>query len=182
MSFLKTFGAINSVKDILQINKTAGAALVQFHQAVLREQSELSEGQRELIAAYVSGINSCNYCQGVHSVTAEAFGIDKEILEAVLLDISTAPIEDNFKPLLRYARQLTIEPSKMSQSFTDEILDAGWSEQAVHDLVYVVCLFNFMNRLVEGHGVVGSQTLFENRGKALYENGYNDLLSFLKED
>jgi Ni2+-binding GTPase involved in maturation of urease and hydrogenase len=62
MSFFKTFGPINSVKDLLLINKTAGAALINFHQEVLREESELSVGQREFIAAYVSGLNSCQYC------------------------------------------------------------------------------------------------------------------------
>jgi uncharacterized peroxidase-related enzyme len=138
MSFFKTFGPINSVKDLLLINKTAGAALINFHQEVLREESELSVGQREFIAAYVSGLNSCQYCHEIHSVTAEAFGVDSKVLEAVLDEISTAPIEAKVKPLLQYAKLLTIEPAKMNQSLIDDILSAGWSERAVHDLIYVV--------------------------------------------
>ena len=135
MSFFKTFRPINSVKDLLLINKTAGAALINFHQEVLREESELSVGQREFIAAYVSGLNSCQYCHEIHSVTAEAFGVDSKVLEAVLDEISTAPIEAKVKPLLQYAKLLTIEPAKMNQSLIDDILSADWSERAVHDLI-----------------------------------------------
>jgi uncharacterized protein YciW len=40
--------------------------------------------------------------------------------------------------LLQYAKLLTIEPAKMNQSLIDDILSAGWSERAVHDLIYVV--------------------------------------------
>jgi AhpD family alkylhydroperoxidase len=31
--------------------------------------------ERELIAAYVAGLNACGYCHGIHIAVAEAFGI-----------------------------------------------------------------------------------------------------------
>ena len=58
MSFLRENAHINSVKDILKLNTKAGIALVQFHSAVMRQDSELTVGERELIAAYVSGMNA----------------------------------------------------------------------------------------------------------------------------
>ncbi len=36
-----------------------------------------------------------------------------------------------------------------------------------------------MNRLLEGHGVKGSQDVFISRGQALKETGYAPLLAFL---
>ncbi len=32
------------------------------------------------------------------------------------------------------------------------MFDAGCSEQALHDAINVICMFNFMNRIVLGHG------------------------------
>jgi len=32
------------------------------------------------------------------------------------------------------------------------VFDAGSSEQALHDAINVICTFNFMNRIVFGHG------------------------------
>jgi AhpD family alkylhydroperoxidase len=50
----------------------------------------LSVAQRELIAAYVSGLNACGYCHGVHSATVQAFGIDEAVLTALLDEVDTA--------------------------------------------------------------------------------------------
>lgn len=33
-----------------------------------------------------------------------------------------------------------------------------------HDAVLTICLFNFMNRLLEGRGVKGNRELYETRG------------------
>lgn len=182
MSFLTENGPVENVRDILMMNKPAGIALVNYHTAVMRQDSELSIKDRELIAAYVSGLNNCQYCHGVHSVTARAFGVEEGDLVQLLEDIESAPVEERLKPILRYAKQLTLEPSKMTQQLAQDVRDVGWSEQALHDAVNVICLFNFMNRLVEGHGVKGESDLFDERGKALQENGYEPLLTVLSEN
>jgi hypothetical protein len=51
---------------------------------------------------------------------------------------------------------------------------------ALHDAVLTTCLFNFMNRLLEGHGCKGSKELFALRGPALKEEGYAPLLEVLR--
>jgi len=182
MSFFKNHGPLVGVKDILQLNSIAGRALIHYHTAVMRQESEISQKERELIAAYVSGLNACEYCHGIHSVTAESFGLEAGLIVKLLEDLDSAPIDERMKPVLVYVKQLTLQPSRLTQELVDSVLAAGWSEQALHDAINVGALFNFMNRLVEGHGVAGTQTLFEDRGRALHENGYNGLLSFLKED
>jgi hypothetical protein len=42
-------------------------------------------------------------------------------------------------------------------------------------------LFNFTNRLADGHGIQGSGPLFEQRGQQLAEGGYLPLLALLTE-
>ena len=85
------------------------------------------------------------------------------------------------KPILRYVRKLTLSPSRMTQADADAIFAAGWNEQALHDAVSTCALFNFMNRLLEGHGVKGSAAVYAARGKALREAGYSPLLATLTE-
>jgi uncharacterized peroxidase-related enzyme len=181
MSFLKSSGPMESVKDILQLNRPAGIALVNYHSAVLRQESELIVRDRELIAAYVSGLNACQYCFGVHGETAKAFGIEENLILSLLQNIETALIEPRMKPVLAYVKQLTLEPSKMTEELAENVFAAGWSDQALHDAINVCALFNFMNRLVEGHRITGNPTLFEDRGRALHEQGYDPLLKFLEE-
>jgi len=84
------------------------------------------------------------------------------------------------KPLLAYAKKLTLTPAKMTAADAKAVLDAGWSERALHDAVLTTSLFNFMNRLVDGHGCTGSEEIFKSRGRALKDAGYAPLLKFLE--
>ena len=88
--------------------------LLDYHQALLRGPSPLSVAERELIAAYVSGLNACRYCHGVHAATAQAFGIGEGTLAALLADVTTAPIAERMKPLLLYVGKPTLTPAKIT--------------------------------------------------------------------
>lgn len=174
MSFFPSLPADAGVRHILTLNPEAGRALVAFHTAALRNAGPLTPAHKELIAAYVSGLNACQYCYGVHSQTAQAFGLGAQALEDLLADI-----EERLKPLLRYARKLTLEPTRMTDQDAQAVFAAGWTEAALHDAVLTVCLFNFMNRLLEGHGVKGNPGVFSTRGQALRDEGYEPLIAFL---
>jgi uncharacterized peroxidase-related enzyme len=167
------------VRHIVSLNPPAGRALIELHEAALRNASGLAPRDKELIAAYVSGLNACQYCYGVHSETAKAFGVDATLLEQLLTDPESAVVEPRLKPLLAYARKLTLHPAMMTQADADAVFAAGWGEAELHDAVLTICLFNFMNRLLEGHGVKGNSALYQARGRALRDEGYAPLLQAL---
>jgi uncharacterized peroxidase-related enzyme len=110
--------------------------------------------ERELIAAYVSGLNACAYCHGTHVGVAEARGVAPDLINALLVDIETAPIEAKMKPLLRYVRKLTLSPAQITEADGAAVYDVGWGDDALFSAVLVTALFNFYNRLVEGVGCV----------------------------
>lgn len=153
-----------NLSDVFQAFPAGAASLMEFHDIVLRKASPLSVAQRELIAALVSALNACEFCFGAHSVIAESFGVDAFIFDELLTDIDSANIEQGLKPLLSYVKKLTLSPSKVSDSDALAVFEAGWSEQALHDAVTVCALFNFMNRVVEGHGVITNDS-FKNAQK-----------------
>lgn len=53
-------------------------------------------------------------CHGVHAETARAFGVEEGLMEQLLTDVDSAPVQDKLRPLLRYARKLTLEPARMT--------------------------------------------------------------------
>lgn len=181
MSYFPSLPADAGVRHILGLNPQAGRALIEFHTAVLRVDTALTAAHKELIAAYVSELNACTYCHGVHRQTALAFGIEEGLIERLIADLDTAPVEPRLVPLLAYARKLTQEPAKMVASDAQAVFDAGWSERDLHDAVLTVGLFNLMNRLLEGHGVKGQEALYRDRGAALARDGYAPLLAWLPE-
>ncbi|RFU11993.1 peroxidase [Rhodobacteraceae bacterium W635] len=127
--------------------------LLDFHDRLLRGDSPLSVAERELIAAYVSALNACQFCHGAHLLYARAFGISEAALDAMVTDLDAAPLEDRQKPLLAYVAKLTRDPTSLRRADAEAVYAAGWTERALYDAVQVCALFNFMNRIVEGTGV-----------------------------
>lgn len=124
----------------------------------------------------MSALNSCGYCHGIQEATAEAFGVPAGVLEALLADIDTAPVDEPMKPLLRYVTTLTRTPSRMTPA-----LAAGWNDQALHDAVSVCALFNLMNRLVEGLGVSADEAYRPRSAQRLAAGGYGGLKQLLTD-
>lgn len=174
MAFLSKIGEKYVVPDIFGWSPEAGRCIDEWHEIVMRGESPLTVAERELIFAYTSGLNSCALCFGVHSLVAEQFGIEKGTVEAIIDDIDIAPVDDRLRPILRFAKKLTQEPVNMTQADADAVFAAGWSEQALHDAINIICMASFMNRMVLGHGGTEGHISahFNLAASYLVENGY----------
>jgi uncharacterized peroxidase-related enzyme len=139
--------------DVFKRFPSGATALLQYHDIVLRGPSPLTVGERELIAAYVSGLNACAYCHGAHQIIAEIHGIDPAVLDGLMNDPTVSGVDVRLLPILAYVRKLTLTPSRMVDTDAAAVLAAGWSEEALFSAVSICALFNFMNRIVEGCGV-----------------------------
>ncbi len=129
------------------------APLLEYHDRLLRDRSPLTVAERELIAAYVSGLNACAYCHGAHRVAASVFGVDETLFDALMEDADKSAVDEKLKPILAYVRKLTLTPARMTEADATRVYAAGWEEQALFDAISVCALFNFMNRIVEGSGI-----------------------------
>lgn len=172
MPFIKDLQADAKLAELFALRPRYYTPLLQFVHSVLRGPSELTPGEREMIAGYVSTLNGCSYCAGGHKAAAIALGIDESVFEAVSEDIESAPVDEKLKPIFRYAKKLTEAPDRMAQADADAVTAGGWSEKTLTDVVNVCALFNFFNRLVEGHGIEGIPADFKARGELHAEAGY----------
>ncbi len=153
MPFLPSLSHPAHLGDLFTLYPDGATPLLEFIDVVLRGEGALSIGEREMIAAYVSGVNACKFCHDSHLTYARLFGIDEEAIEAALSDLETAPLDRRLKVLLGYVNKLNTLPSKLTQADADAVFEVGISERALFEAVRVAAVFNMMNRLVEGVGV-----------------------------
>ena len=174
MPFFSNIDDKDKVPDAFQkFNVGFERTILALTQKIVRgADSELTVGQRELIAAFVSGTNACSYCAGAHGAAAVEFGIEEGLLTALLEDIDTTDVDEKLKPIFKFVKKLTREPAKMTQADADAVLAMGWSERALYDAIAVCCLFNFMNRYVDGIGLNTIPEQFSFEGKML-KMGYD---------
>lgn len=124
--------------------------LLSHAQEILREPSCLSPADREVIAAYTSKLNGCQYCRGSHTAFAESLGADTTDLAM----IESGNIENHrLATLLGYVKKLTLAPSTISNADKETVHSAGFSEDELKDAIAVCAAFNLYNRIVEGHGI-----------------------------
>ncbi|MDV6013614.1 carboxymuconolactone decarboxylase family protein [Haloechinothrix sp. LS1_15] len=157
----------------------AARPLLDYTQAVLRGDSPLTVAERELIGAYVSGLNACRFCRSVHSTIATEFGVPRETLTSALSDIDSSAVEDRMKPLLHFARKLTETPGQITADDARTVLDAGWEEGALRDAVTVCALLNMMNRIVDGLGLASHDGYVAAAASLLADGGYEGVKATL---
>jgi uncharacterized peroxidase-related enzyme len=162
--------------DVFKAFPETSKPLIEFHEVLLRGPSLFTEAERELIAAYVSGLNRCRYCHGVHTATAERLGVAQGVVDQLLESVETTSVSEKMKPVLRYARNLTQDPRGVTKADADAVLAAGWGETALYHVVAVTALFNFMNRLAEGLGIELDPAYVKPASQRLAERGYLPLL------
>lgn len=143
----KVFAALSLRPDLLE-------SLSQFVIRLMIEDHKLSRGTKELIAAYVSKINSCAYCIDAHSAMVMAQGFTEEQVKSILEDVSNSPLLDaKTKQLLNYAEKATLHAYKITEEDIQRLHKAGCSDEEILEATLVVSLFNFMDRVADALGV-----------------------------
>lgn len=170
MPFFKSMG--ETLADIVLRDPDTYKFMCLYADKVMRGSSPLTEGQRELLAAYVSALNDCQYCHNTHAYTAQAFGLELTVLEGLVEDVNSAPVDESLKPIFHFVRKLTLSPAKMREADAQAVFEAGWSEAALESALQVCALFSLYNRLVDGYGIKASDRTWRERGRFLKEIGY----------
>ncbi|MFL6143019.1 MAG: carboxymuconolactone decarboxylase family protein [Labedaea sp.] len=179
MPYLKSLPDDAVLFQVFQAYPEYAKPIIDYHELVMRDASPFTVAERELIAAYVSGVNACGYCHGVHTATAEEFGVEPGLLTSALEDLDSAPVDEKLKPVLRYVGKLTATPSRMTQADADAVFAAGWDEPALYHAMLVCALFNFMNRMVDGLGITAETSYFATSAARLKRIGYAGLSAML---
>ena len=152
-------------------------------QELINGSSPLSTAEREMLQAYVAGVAKCDFALIAHAEVAYAMGIKEGLIDKLLADISSAPVDKKFKPLLAFARKLMAMTSDMTQEDADEVFDAGWDEKALHDTIAITARMSFMCRINEGCGFTPySRDQAKKRAQDRLNQGNINLYPSLAED
>ena len=173
MTKLRSLPGQPVMRDLYRAHPATCKPLGELTEAAMRGPSPFTQGQRELIAAYVSGLNACVYCHATHVGVAAACGVEPELFKALLADIDAAPVDVKMKPILDYAKKLTLTPARVTEADAASVYDAGWDDDALYSTVLVTALFNFYNRLVDGVGLALPDNYVPEAAKRLSTNGYD---------
>jgi uncharacterized peroxidase-related enzyme len=139
--------------NLLAFRPDVTLPLASFTEGVMRGPAPISPGLRELIAAYTSWVNRCEFCWRSHVEVAGALLGSEQLAHSVLADLETSALPEAEKALLRFARKMTLDPAGPQEADIEQLRRLNWSDEAIYYAVMVVALFNFYNRWVSACGV-----------------------------
>lgn len=154
--------------------------LLELAQTLLRGDSPLSEGERELIATYVSNRNECMFCAGSHGAAAKhLLGSTFDLIEQVWSSPNNAPISDKLKALLRIAGQVQKGGTEVTDAAVAQAREEGATDEEIHDTVLIASAFCMYNRYVDGLDTIASSDLsdYDEMGAVMAEEGYTRVRS-----
>jgi uncharacterized peroxidase-related enzyme len=154
--------------------ETAGP-LLQLAEVLLRGENSLTRGERELIAAYVSDLNECTFCQVSHSSFAAAqLDGGMEVVEAVKRDPATAPVSDKLRALLAIAAKVRVDGRTVTEEDVSAARELGATDVEIHDTVLIAAAFCMFNRYVDGLATFTptDPDAYEEMTRRIVEHGY----------
>ncbi|MEU8329043.1 carboxymuconolactone decarboxylase family protein [Micromonospora sp. NPDC048839] len=159
----------------MQYRPETAKPLNELAEVLLRAPHSLPPGERELIAAYVSGRNECNFCCSSHSAFAAA-QLDEgmTLVDQVRADLDSAPISAKLRSLLRIAGAVQISGRNVTTQLVADARAEGATDLEIHDTVLIAAAFCMFNRYVDGLGTfapVGADAYAESV-RRIIELGY----------
>lgn len=139
------------IRSLVNYRPDTGRPLYDLAQILLRHNSPLSSGERELIAAYVSSLNACTFCTCSHAAAARYFFQDEqEAVDIALHDYQHAPISEKLKTLLAIAGKVQTDARTVTAEDVAHARQQGATDRDIHDTVLIAATFCMFNRYVDG--------------------------------
>jgi len=152
------------------------APLNELVNILLRGESTLSRGERELIATHVSWRNDCYFCQTIHGAVAAAqLNHDEALVQKVKTDWIHAEISPKLKALLNIAGKVQQDGKLVTESDVAAARKEGATDLEIHDTVLIAAMFCMCNRYVDGLGTCAPQDsdVYRARAGEIVEHGYS---------
>jgi uncharacterized peroxidase-related enzyme len=149
--------------------------LNELAEILLRAANSLTQGERELIATYVSSENDCYFCQNAHGgAAAHWLGGNEELVQQIKRDFESSPVSDKLKALLAIAGKVQKGGKQVAEVDIARARQNGASDKEIHDTVLISAAFCMYNRYVDGLATwaPADPAVYRENGQRLVEQGY----------
>jgi uncharacterized peroxidase-related enzyme len=174
MPYIPLDEKLPGITGLLNYRKDTALPIRQLTQILLRGESTLTEGERELIATVVSYGNECSFCTAAHTAAADQLLGEHSTSNKVKTDLPNAPISEKMKALLTIARAVQVNGKNVTAEMIEIAKNNSATDLEIHDTVLIAALFSLYNRYVDGLASVTpvEPAFYERLAGILVKSGY----------
>jgi uncharacterized peroxidase-related enzyme len=164
------------MRGLLAFRPEIAPAIADLTNTLLHAANSLTQGERELIGAYVSSLNDCTFCHDSHAAIASwHFGNNDAFVTSVVTDPASAGISDKLKALLHIAARVQQSGSLVRPIDIERAREKGATDVEIHDTVLIAAAFCMFNRYVDGLAAGGTTDapMLRERARLVAQHGYS---------
>jgi len=140
--------------DVFRLDPELYEHWLRFSDLAQRRRTELSAVEREMLSLFVSRLNGADYTTSAGEAALEIAGGAPDRVSRLIADGDEREVGERLRPLFRLARRLAADPASVTAGDVKAVLDAGWSEATLHQVILLVCRAAFVDRLAVASGLV----------------------------
>jgi uncharacterized peroxidase-related enzyme len=175
MAYINLPEGLPGIRGPMAFRPETAKPLNELAEVLLRSESTLTRGERELIATFVSSLNDCFFCQNAHGGIAQHYlQCDINFIDGVKRDFRSASLTDKMKSLLSIAESVQKGGKMVTEMQIVNARELGATDREIHDTVLIAAAFCMFNRYVDGLATWAPQDreFYIKRGKMRAEEGY----------
>ena len=123
-------------------------AFFAYHDALmLREDSQLSKAEREMIVVATSAANDCHYCVIAHGAILRVYARNARIADQVAVNYRKADISPRQRAMLDFALKVCLDAQRIDDSDFQALREHGFDEETIWDIGAISAFFGLSNRM-----------------------------------
>lgn len=129
-------------------------AFFAYHDALmLREPSNLTPADREMIITTISGANNCLYCVVAHGAILRVYEKNPRIADQVATNHRKAEITPRQRAMLDFAMKVNTRADEVEDADFEALVPFGFDDDDAWDIASITGLFGLSNRLANISGM-----------------------------
>ena len=123
-------------------------AFFAYHDALmLREDSGLSKGEREMIVTTTSAANHCLYCVVAHGAILRIYEKKPLVADQVAINYRKADISPRQRAILDFAMKVCMHSDEVGEADFPALHAHGLNDEDIWDIASITAFFGLSNRL-----------------------------------
>jgi len=130
-------------------------AFFAYHDALmLKEDSSLTKGDREMIVTSTSAVNHCLYCVVAHGALLRIYEKKPLVADQVAVNYRKADISSRQRAMLDFAHKVCSASSELSDADFAALHAHGFSDEDAWDIAAITAFFGLSNRMASFSGMM----------------------------
>jgi len=130
-------------------------AFFAYHDALmLREESSLTKGDREMIVTATSAANECLYCVVAHGALLRIYEKKPLVADQVAVNYRKADITPRQRAMLDFAMKVCLNSQAVEEADFADLQAHGFNDEDIWDITGITAFFGLSNRMASVTGML----------------------------